>query len=123
MNHQADYATLKKAFDDALLRLFWEWATLEAEYIDGDDVGPQDWDARFLRHIADRLPELKKTHDHGRLVRLLDALANPAAATHAAAVHPVLIESGVSARDAGYQRDGDGPPFRGEPSLNGTPEV
>ncbi len=84
MYEQPDYAELKKAFDDALLKLFWAWATLEAEFIDGDDVGPQDWDAEFLRHIAGRLPELKKARDYGRLTRLLDALACTAPAAHMA---------------------------------------
>jgi hypothetical protein len=119
MNHQADYAALKNAFDEALLKLFWEWATLEAEYIDGDDVGPQDWDARFLKHIVNRLPELKKARDHGRLTRLLDALANPVAATHVAPARPTLVKTGLSAHDAECHRDvpDDGSPVPGEPSV------
>jgi hypothetical protein len=100
MCNQADFVILQKAFDDALLKLFWEWAPLAAEYIDGDDVGPQDWDAEFLHHIADRLPELKKTRDYGRLTRLLDALAVAAPAAHTASSEPALIEFCLATHEA-----------------------
>lgn len=75
MCNQPDFAKLQEEFDNALMQLFLSWAKLEAEFIDGDDVGPQDWDAEFQRRVADRLPELKKARDYGRLTRLLDALA------------------------------------------------
>ncbi len=116
MCNQPDFAKLQEEFDNALLQLFWSWATLEAEYIDGDDVGPQDWDAEFQRRIADRLPELKKARDYGRLIRLLDALAVAAPVVYTASSHPALIESGLGAHEARRCPDvpDDSSPCRGE---------
>ena len=87
MCHQPDYEAQMRAFDDALLGLFREWAAVTAEHVDGADIGPQDWDAEFLREVSNRLPELKKSAEYNRLVRLLDALAGTTPTTDDAPGH------------------------------------
>ena len=90
MCYQRDFEAQVKAFDDALLGLFKEWAAMTAEHVDGADIGPQDWDAEFLREVSNRPPELKKNREYRRLVRLLDALAGTAPTTDDAPGHAEL---------------------------------
>ena len=78
MCYQPDVTAYLKAFDDALLELFKTWAGTAAEYVDGADIGPQDWNAEFLQQVESRMPELKEHREYGRLVRMLDDLAGTA---------------------------------------------
>jgi len=77
MCNQPDYKAHMGAFDDALVELFRRWSATVAEYIDGADIGPQDWGQEFIEEITRRLPELKKRPEYVEMAKALDALAGP----------------------------------------------